>query len=142
MANLLNWLVLHSPLTSLERSSHSFDPFPDQNRSIPFGTGCAIFYNYVDFRFRNDTEQTLQLKLWMDEKELWGELLSDEEIYETYKIFEEDHEFVRKEGVFYRKNTICRKVMVRKEGGRFLRNEVVKKNFVRVMYEPEEFVEG
>ena len=138
MANLLHWLVLHSPLTLVERSSHSFDPFPDQNRSIPFGTGCAIFYNYVDFRFRNETEQTFQLNLWIDETELWGELKSDEEIYETYKIYEEDHEFVKEEGQWFRKNTIMRRVMVRKEGGRFLRNEEMKKNFVRVMYDPEE----
>ena len=142
MANLLNWLVMHSPLTVTERSAHSFDPFPDRNRSIPFGTGCAIFYNYVDFRFRNETEKTFQLKLWMDEDQLWGELLSDEEIYETYKIFEEGHEFVKEEGQWYRKNTIMRRVMVRKEGGRFLRNEEVKKNFVRVMYEPEGVDEG
>jgi vancomycin resistance protein VanW len=72
MANLLNWLVMHSPFTVLERSAHSFDPFPDHNRSIPFGTGCAIFYNYVDFRFRNDTERVFQFKLWMGEEQLWG----------------------------------------------------------------------
>ena len=125
----------------LQLICYSFDPFPDQNRSIPFGTGCAIFYNYVDFRFRNDTERTFQLKLWMDDEELWGELVSDEGIYETYKIFEEGHAFVKQGDTFYRKNTIMRRVMVRKEGGRFLRNEVVKKNFVRVMYEPEEFEE-
>jgi len=137
MANLLHWLVLHSPLTLVERSTHSFDPFPDENRSIPFGTGCAIFYNYIDFRFRNETELTFQLHLWMDESELWGELKSDEEIYETYKVFEEDHAFVKRGETFYRKNKICRRVMVRKEGGRFLRNEVMKENFVRVMYEPD-----
>ncbi|MEN8679709.1 MAG: VanW family protein [Akkermansiaceae bacterium] len=137
MANLLNWLVMHSPLTVIERSSHSFDPFPDQNRSIPFGTGCAVFYNYVDFRFRNDTRRAFQLKLWMDETQLWGELLSDVEIEETYKVFEEDHAFVEKDGQWWRRNRIMRRVMVRR-GGRFLRNEEVKRNFVRVMYEPDE----
>jgi len=126
---------MHSPLTVTERSAHSFDPFPDQNRSIPFGTGCAIFYNYIDFCFRNETDRVFQLNLWIDETQLWGELKSDEEISETYKIFEKDHEFVKKEGLWYRKNTICRRVMVRR-GGKFLRNEELKKNFVRVMYEP------
>lgn len=134
MANLLNWLVMHSPLTVTERSSHSFDPFPDQNRSIPFGTGCAIFYNYVDFRFRNDTERSFQLKLWMDENQLWGELVSDEEIAETYKVFEEGHAFVQEGTQWYRSNVIMRRVMVRR-GGKFLRNEEVKRNFVRVMYD-------
>ena len=134
MANLLNWLVMHSPLTVTERSSHSFDPFPDLNRSIPFGTGCAIFYNYIDFRFRNETERAFQVKLWMDGEQLWGELVSDEEIGETYKVFEEDHAFVKEGAQWYRSNVIMRRVMVRR-GGKFLRNEEVKRNFVRVMYE-------
>ena len=72
MANLLNWLVLHSPLTVTERSAHSFDPFPDQNRSMPFGTGCAVFYNYVDLCFRNDTTETFQFKIWMTATDLWA----------------------------------------------------------------------
>ncbi|HEY9294373.1 MAG TPA: VanW family protein [Microlunatus sp.] len=29
MANLLHWMILHSPLVVTERSEHSFDPFPD-----------------------------------------------------------------------------------------------------------------
>ena len=45
IANLLNWLVLHSPLTIVEKSQHSFDPFPDEGRVLPFGSGAAIFYN-------------------------------------------------------------------------------------------------
>ena len=136
MANLLNWLVLHSPLTVTERSAHSFDPFPDQNRSMPFGTGCAVFYNYVDFAFRNDTDETFQLKIWLTETDLWGELRSAKEIAETYKVYEERHRFLKRGGEFFRSNEIWRRVMERKTG-RHLRDEKVKENFVRVMYVPE-----
>lgn len=138
MANLLHWLVLHSPLTVTERSAHSFDPFPDQNRSMPFGTGCAVFYNYVDFCFRNDTESTFQLKIWLTATDLWGELRADREISETYKIYEANHRFLRRSGEFFRSNEIWRKVMERKTG-RHLRDEKLKENFVRVMYEPAEW---
>ncbi len=140
MANLLNWLILHSPLTVTERSAHSFDPFPDQNRSIPFGIGCAIFYNYVDFCFRNDTAETFQLKIWLTATDLWGELRSGREIGETYKIYEENHRFLRRGGEFFRSNEIWRRVMERKTG-RHLRDEKVKENFVRVMYVPESWEE-
>lgn len=135
MANLLHWLVLHSPLTVTERSAHSFDPFPDQNRSMPFGVGCAVFYNYVDLCFRNDTAESFQFKIWMTDTDLWGELRSDREISETYKIREEKHRFLRREGIFYRTNEIWRRVMERKTG-RHLRDEKLKVNFVRVMYLP------
>jgi len=54
LSNLLHWLVLHSPLTVVERHHHSFDPFPDDGRVLPFGSGATVFFNYRDFRFRND----------------------------------------------------------------------------------------
>lgn len=140
MANLLHWLVLHSPLTVTERSTHSFDPFPDNQRSIPFGTGCALFYNYVDFCFRNDTDYVFQLKIWMTGTDLWGELRSDREIAETYKIFEKQHRFLRRKGLFHRTNEIWRRVMERRTG-RHLRDEKIKENFVRVNYTPPEWEE-
>ena len=61
IANLLNWLVLHSPLTIVEKSQHSFDPFPDEGRVLPFGSGAAIFYNYIDYQFTNNTDKTFQI---------------------------------------------------------------------------------
>ena len=136
LANMLHWLVLHSPLTVTERSTHSFDPFPDERRSIPFGTGCAIFYNYVDFCFTNHTDYTFQLHLSIDEKDLKGHLTSDQMIEHNYKIFEKNHRFVREEGVIYRENEIWRKVLTRLVG-EHLHDEFVKKNHVRVLYEPD-----
>ena len=61
LANLIHWMGLHSPLQLTERHHHSFDPFPDEGRVLPFGSGASLFYNYVDLRFRNPTDQTLQL---------------------------------------------------------------------------------
>jgi len=140
IANLLHWLVLHSPLTVTERSTHSFDPFPDKNRSIPFGTGCAIFYNYVDFCFTNETEFTFHLSLKIEEGELKGHLTSDKMIDHVYKVFEKDHRFMKEGDTYYRHNEIWRKVMRRPQGNH-LHDEHVKTNHVRVMYTPERYEE-
>ena len=72
LANLLHWMFLHSPLTVVERSEHSFDPFPDKNRVLPWGVGCSIVYNYVDLVVRNDTGTTFQLRTWVGAKHLRG----------------------------------------------------------------------
>lgn len=48
LANLLNWMALHSPLEVVERHHHSFDPFPDEQRVLPFGSGASVFFNYID----------------------------------------------------------------------------------------------
>ena len=31
-------------------------------------------YNYVDFRFKNNTDQDFQLLIWFDEERMYGEL--------------------------------------------------------------------
>lgn len=135
MANMLHWLILHSPLTVLERSTHSFDPFPDENRSIPFGTGCAIFYNYIDFSFRNNTNITFQLHLNIDEQNLNGQLTSDLPTEHTYKIFEKNHQYLKQNDTYYRSNEIWRKVLSR-HSGNILREEHIKSNFSRICYTP------
>lgn len=43
-------MVLHSELTVIERWRHSFDVFPDVNRTIPFACGATLSYNYVDLQ--------------------------------------------------------------------------------------------
>ncbi len=135
IANVLHWLVLHSPLVVTERSTHSYDPFPDQGRSIPYGTGCSVFFNYVDFQFHNPTSLTFQVRLSLTERFLVGDLRSSEEIAHAYSVFEKDPAFSRVGDQYYRQNTLWRRVSERKTG-RFLQEEFIKKNFVRVMYVP------
>ena len=95
LANLLHWMFLHSPLTVVERSEHSFDPFPDKNRVLPWGVGCSIVWNYVDLVVRNDTDTTFQVHTWLEEKHLRGELRADRPIEHSYKVEARDEEFVR-----------------------------------------------
>ena len=65
--NLIHWMVLHSDLTIVEHHHHDgFDLFPDYKRQIPFGTGTSIVYNYLDYRFRNDTDNVYQLLVYTD----------------------------------------------------------------------------
>ena len=76
--NLIHWMVLHSDLDIVEHHHHDgMDLFPDYGRKIPFGTGTSILYNYLDYRFRNDTQATYQLRVWVDGEYLRGELRAD-----------------------------------------------------------------
>ncbi|MGF2414240.1 MAG: VanW family protein, partial [Ferruginibacter sp.] len=68
ISNLIHWLAIHSPLTVTERYHHSFDPFPDDGRVLPFGSGATVFYNYRDFQLTNNTAYTFQINLWFSEK--------------------------------------------------------------------------
>ncbi len=91
LGNLLFWIFAHSPLTITERFRHGYDVFPDTNRKVPFGAGATLSYNYIDLQVKNETENTFQLNLWLDETYLNGELLSNIKIDKTYKIEERNH---------------------------------------------------
>lgn len=94
LSNLIHWLVLHSELTITEHHHHDgLDLFPDFGRQIPFGTGTSISYNYIDYRFRNDTRNTYQLRLWTDDEYLRGELRATEQQSRTFHIHAENEFF-------------------------------------------------
>ncbi|WP_240775037.1 VanW family protein [Pedobacter xixiisoli] len=142
ISNLIHWLVMHSPLTVTERYHHSFDPFPDDGRVLPFGSGATVFYNYRDYQFTNNTAHTFQINLWFTEKCLEGELRINEELDYAYHVIEKDHQFLKIAHQFYRKNEIWREKFLKFEGGKVVETELLTKNFARVTYQPDRWVEG
>lgn len=139
ISNLVHWLVIHSPLTVKERYHHSFDPFPDDGRVLPFGSGATVFYNYRDYQFINNTPYTFQINLWMTEKCLEGELRISEELDYAYHVFEKDHEFLKIKDTYYRKNEIWREKILKYKGGEVVDTELITKNFARVTYTPDNY---
>ena len=109
LANLLYWMALQSPLRVVEHHHHSADLFPDDDRIQPFGSGATVYYNYVDLRFANETNRTLQLRVWLTDHYLQGEVRSDLAWPETYHVAERGHRFVREpDGTVYRENELWR----------------------------------
>ncbi|MFR3018008.1 MAG: VanW family protein [Oscillospiraceae bacterium] len=134
-SNLIHWMVLHAPLTITEQHHHDqFDLFPDFGRQVPFGTGTSIFYNYLDYRFRNDTEQTYQLLVHTTPTHLCGELRTDAPLAVKYHIAAENERFVREDGVVYRCGEVYR-TMVDKTTGNVLSRELLRRNHARVLYD-------
>lgn len=140
IANLIHWLCLHSPLIVTERHHHGFDPFPDEGRVVPFGSGATIFYNYIDYQFKNNSQYTFQLLFWLDDKCLNGDLRISEELPYTYHVFEEKHMFVKKGEQFYRANELWRKKVKKIGNGDILETEFLQKNFSLVKYIPENYI--
>ncbi len=135
MANLLHWMVLHTPLTVVQRSQHSFDPFPDNGRVLPWGVGCSIAWNYVDLQFKNETDAILQLRASVGEKYLEGEIRADRELPHSYKVFSRNDEFLHWQDKWYRRNEIWRSATDR-QTGMHLYDEKLKANCALVKYEP------
>lgn len=141
ISNMINWLVMHSPLTVTEIYPHSYDPFPDDERILPFGSGATVFYNYHDYQFTNNTDYTFQINLWLTDKFLEGELRINNELDFEYNVIEKEHQFLKIDGQFFRKNEIWRDKVSKTEKSKILNTELITKNNVRVTYTPESFSE-
>lgn len=140
LSNLLNWMAWHTPLTVIERSLHSFDPFPDQGRVLPFGSGAAVFWNYVDWQVTNTTPHTFQIKIFIVGDRLKGEIRCSTVPQEKFSIFEKNHFFQRNDPFWYRSNEIWVSVFEKGKGGKHshhLYDKLLVKNWSRVCYEPD-----
>lgn len=140
LANLLYWMALHTPLEIIERHHHSFDPFPDEGRVLPFGSGASVFYNYVDLKFVNLTDQPFQIRVWLTEKHLKGAIFTNEEWHYSYHIEERNHKFVKQDGKNFRQNEIWKKT-VDKNTGNYIKEAHLISNFSEVKYDIPESVQ-
>ncbi len=134
MGNMIHWLVLNSPLEVTELHHHSDALFPDDRRRVPFGTGTSVCYNYIDYRFKNNTDQDVQLLTWCENGELCGELRSKKEFPFRYKLVEENNHFKKEKDKYYRISQVYRLVIDRKTN-KEIKKELILDNHSLVMYD-------
>ncbi len=135
LSNLIHWMVLHTPLTVTEYHHHDgVDLFPDFGRKVPFGTGTSVLYNYIDYRFKNETDQCFQLHVWLQDGYLHGELRAQRALPVRYHVRAQDEFFSREGDAVYRNNRIVR-TCVDKQTGNVLSSEVLKQNHAKVLYD-------
>lgn len=136
MANMIHWLVLNSPLEVTELHHHTDALFPDERRRVPFGTGTSVSYNNVDYRFKNNTDQKVQILVWVENGELCGELRSERAFPCRYKLVEENHHYAKEGDDYYRISQVYRLVIDRLTNEE-LYKELVLDNHSVVMYDHE-----
>ncbi|MEG0177521.1 VanW family protein [Anaerorhabdus sp.] len=133
--NLIHWMVLHTPLTIIEHHHHdAYDLFPDFNRQIPFGTGTSIMYNYLDYRFKNETKNTYQIIVYLTNDYLCGEIRCDSKLNVKYHIESEDEYFSKEGDDVYRNGKVFRKEIDVKTG-KCINKECIRINHAKVMYD-------
>lgn len=135
LGNLLYWMTLHTPLTIKERWRHSYDVFPDINRTIPFACGATLSYNYIDLQLENNTDKEFQINLWLDEEYLNGQITCNCDLESKYEIYETDHVFQHQWwGGYTRHNKIWKKVSSLSDNS--FTEELVTENNAIMMYSP------
>lgn len=135
LANLIHYMVLHSPLQVTELHHHTDALFPDSCRRVPFGTGTSVSYKKLDYRFYNGTETPVQLRIWQDDTMLYGELRSTQPLTVRYRLEEEDNHYAQEaDGAYYRNSRVYR-VTEDIETGKKRKRELILVNHSKVMYD-------
>ena len=135
LSNLIHWMILHTDLTITEHHHHdNLDLFPDFKRVIPFGTGTSIMYNYLDYRFKNTTDNTYQLIIYTTDEYLCGELRAIKEENYKYHIHAEDVFFSRENDIVYRNGKVYR-TKIDKNTGKEIKKELIRENHAKVCYD-------
>lgn len=135
LSNLLYWMVIHSPLTVTERYRHSFDVFPDVNRTQPFGSGATCVYNYRDLQVTNETMERYRISVRIQGELLVGDIYSNIRPYCEYEVYEKEHTITHEPwGAYIRHNLLHKKIYD-------LQNELIDDTFVCenhaiMMYQP------
>ena len=138
LANLLLLLAIDVNAEIVERHRHSYDLFRDIDRTVPFGCGATVFYNYVDFQFRNRLAMPLLLRVRVEPPLLVGEICAVAPLPFYTRLAETDHRFFREGGQVYRANRIWREIVW--PDGRSER-ELLFENCCRVRYPADDLVE-
>lgn len=135
LSNLIYWMTLHTPLTVTERYRHSYDVFPDSNRTQPFGSGATCVYNYRDVQIQNNTNERYQLHIYLTDEHLVGEWRRVEKPIYKYEVYEKKHWITQEYwGGYVRHNLIYRKKYDLQNNP--IDDEYITENHALMMYEP------
>jgi vancomycin resistance protein VanW len=134
LSNTIHLLVLHSPLEVVEFHSHSDALGPDEGKRVPFSAGTSVSYNNVDYKFKNTSDQNIQLLAWCEDEKLFAELRCEKEFPWTYDIIEEDHHFKKEGEKFYRNSKIYKRTFDRSTG-EVIDKKLVLDNHSKVMFD-------
>lgn len=135
LTNLIHWMTLHTDLTVVERWRHSYDVFPDSNRTVPFASGATCAWPALDLQIENRTTASYRLGLSIGPRDLVGAWTSDVEPSRSYHVYEAAHLITNDgPGVHTRRNVLRRKVLDRHRV--VVDDEFLMENSALMRYDP------
>lgn len=142
ISNLLFWLLLHTPLTIVERHPHAVESFPVPPSDMPDGTDATVNEGWQDLKMRNDTALTYQITFWFDDEYIHGGVRADGDDGCRYDIIGRELRYYRQGGKVYQTHDIYRR-KVDRASGEILEEALLYHNRCGIGYElpPETEIE-
>ncbi len=134
VSNSFYWVAVQAGMRIVERHRHGLDLFPDDKRTVPFGCGATVVYNYADFRFENPFPQPVLMRARIENRAFVSELWTTDDPGVRIEVEEVDHRFIEDAEGWLRENRLRRRV--RDKSGHLLSDVEIAHNIGRVLYEP------
>lgn len=135
VSNSFYWVALQAGMRIVERHRHGLDLFPDEARTVPFGGGATVVYNYADFRFENPLVEPILIRSRIDDHNLITEIWTTTPPDFRVEVEEVEHRFFQRDAVWWRENRLRRRFV--RPDGRVLLEQEVAHNVGRLAYEPK-----
>ncbi len=134
VSNSFYWVAVRAGMRIVERHRHGLDLFPDHERTVPFGCGATVVYNYADFRFENPYPEPVMMRARIEGSAFISELWTTRDPGVRIEVEEVEHRFIPDDDGWMRENRIRRRMST--TSGQLLSDEEVAHNTGRVLYEP------
>ena len=108
LSNLLFWMFLHTPLAVVERHGHAVQDFPPAETGLPAGVDATVSEGWRDLQVKNATANTFQLVVEVKEGELRGEILCNNPLSKTYRVFNSSVTYQEEGGSVVQTAVVCR----------------------------------
>lgn len=133
----LYWSFLHSDLEVIENHSNKKQPFHVTHCDIPMGLESSVYEGLQDLQVRNDTMNTYQIDLQIDNNYLYVSLFTTNKDYHKYYIIEKDNYFYTYERFDYYHNKIFKQKYI----NNYLVDEVlIKENNILLKYNFRQYI--
>lgn len=106
LSNMLFWMFLHTPLTIIERHSHTIQNIPPATDDLLVGVDATISEGWKDLKIKNETQYTFQIVITFDDEYMYGSILSDGEARFTYEIFNKDIRYFKDKGRIIQESSV------------------------------------
>lgn len=109
LSNLLFWVLLHTPLTIVERHGHREKDFPEPESDAPHGADATVAEGWLDLKMKNETDMSFQLQIAFQQGEIIGRVLASREEGLRYEVSNGELRYIRADGEIYELAQLLRK---------------------------------
>ena len=109
LSNFLYWMLLHTPLTIVERHPHRVKDFPSPDEDDLDGVDATISEGWLDLKLTNNTDMTFQIELNFSADYLNGRILSDRLMIYRFEVLNRDKTYFKEGDKLFEQVSVYRR---------------------------------